>query len=135
MDHPDDFYVSEPKSERDVFRDELVPLKRCDSLLDDTYWSADTTIKYCPVFNSQDFIYGDYYSSKASWYRLAVHTCDIEERKALNKTCKPKEEIEHYIQNTIMALDFVTEKPGILNFEKKRPLFRELKNMKWSVNP
>ena len=89
MDHPNDFYPSKPKTDRDVFRDELVPIQNCkQSLSNDTIWSTNTTIKYCPFFSDQDFLYGDYYSEKASWYRLSVHTCDIEERKIQNKTCK-----------------------------------------------
>ena len=59
---------------------------------------------YCPNFNDSHFLYGDYYSSKASWYRLAVHFCDENKRKAEGKECKEKSEIEEYFSKTIISL-------------------------------
>ena len=49
-------------------------------------------------------MYGDYYSNKASWFRLALHYCDENERNSQGKECKERSEIEEYFKKTMMGL-------------------------------
>ena len=119
-----------------VVRDEIIPLKVCgDQEEYDSAWSGDTVIRYCPDFSEKDFIHGDYYAEKASWYRLIIHTCDIEERKAMNKDCKNQTEIDEYFKKTIVGFDFINEKPGLLAFDNPRPLFENKRDMRYTVKP
>ena len=52
---------------------------------------------YCPQFSDSDFMYGDYYSIKATWYRLVVHMCNTQERELEGKTCASLDEVEHFV--------------------------------------
>ena len=58
-------------------------------------------------------MYGDYYSSKASWFRLAVHYCDENKRKPLGKECKERSEIDDYFRETIIGLVGLTNIPSL----------------------
>ena len=73
--------------------DEIVELRDCnygksnDTHTSGTVWDLKQTY-YCPVWKDNDFLYGNYYSDKTAWYRLAMHECDPEERAKVGKTCK-----------------------------------------------
>lgn len=79
-------------------RDEIIPVDRCVDETTKAIWKSNTIKKYCPQFSDSDFIYGDYFSEKFSWYRLVIHTCDLVERAAEGKTCKSPEEIDEYFR-------------------------------------
>lgn len=76
------------EGKEEKMRDEIVPIKECNSDIIKTVWHSDGIKKYCPQFGHSHFIYGDYYSEKFSWYRLVVHACDEKEREAKGKKCK-----------------------------------------------
>ena len=51
--------------------------------------------KYCPEYREGiDYLYGDYYSRRASWFRLIIHLCDPKERAKMDKECASVEESE-----------------------------------------
>jgi len=70
-----------------------VPLKNCAAIDNNYIWDLGTVRKYCPNFDDSHFLYGDYESKKASWYRLGVHMCDPKARALIGKSCKSEEEI------------------------------------------
>ena len=76
-------------------------------------WGEDKLRKYCPKFSKDDYMYGDYYSSKASWYRLAIHFCDPLERIKEGKKCKEENEIEEYFGKTLIGVDMSVQKPSL----------------------
>jgi len=69
--------------------DEIVPLKECNEKRD--IFSENYRI-YCPDFNDNHFIYGDYSTTQYSWLKLAIHYCDPSLR-----TCEEKEEIDTFL--------------------------------------
>ena len=63
-------------------RDEIIELRDCDYGKSDEknqMWSVGNTM-YCPVWKETDFLYGNLYEPKTSWFRLAMHECDAEKR-------------------------------------------------------
>ena len=75
-------------------KDEIIELTKCKSAYANSGWAQSKY--YCPVFKEDDFLYGDYYSKKQQWYRLALHKCDIRERSKLGKGCADSLQIEKY---------------------------------------
>lgn len=67
------------------YRDDIVPLKLCGK---QSVWGTSGTKKYCPDFNDNHIVYGDYASERHSWYRTAIHMCNSERRAKIGKTCK-----------------------------------------------
>ena len=81
------------------------------------------TRKYCPYYGKNDYLYGDYYSDRFSWYRLVVHQCDSVARAKENKTCVTPEESEIYMSKRLLSADLVTLKPSMKNYDAAVPLF------------
>lgn len=116
-------------------RDEIVPLKDCNSDIEKAVWQSNGIKKYCPDFGDSDFIYGDYYSPKFSWYRLVIHSCDVKEREAKGKKCKTEEEIDEYFRQNIIGIDLISLKPGLTDFIKDMPLFKNKRDLRFTVKP
>ena len=72
---------------------------------------------YCPAFSDYDFIYGDYESKIHSWYRLAIHFCDPEERKLQDKKCESRDDIETYMQQVLVSMKTIGNKASLRNFD------------------
>ena len=64
-----------------------------------------------------------------------IHTCDVKEREAVNKTCESPETIDEYFKMNIVGLDLTSEKPGLLNFDKDRPLYKNKRDLRYTVKP
>ena len=66
--------------DKNLTRDEIVELRDCDYGKPEDKNSAWNVKQkyYCPVWKDGDFLYGDYYTPKTTWYRLAMHECDAE---------------------------------------------------------
>ena len=57
--------------------DHRIPLVDCRQNKESDVVSTQSGVKiYCPSFTEQDFLYGDFYSKRFSWTRLALHFCD-----------------------------------------------------------
>ena len=130
MDHRQDHHASGVANK---VRDEIIPLKNCNSESD--MWQAQNITKYCPDFRKDDFIYGDYYSEKFTWYRLVIHQCDKEKREAKGKTCKPQDEVDKYFRKNIVGIDVSSLKPVLTDFDKEIPLFEKKMDLRYSVKP
>ena len=64
MEHSKDY-----KRVNDDYKDTqdiILPLKDCEAV-PDAVWIDPAIKKYCPNFTNDHFIYGDYYSTPASW--------------------------------------------------------------------
>ena len=101
-----------PNDEYPDFQDIIIPLKICDADFDGV-WIDPNINKYCPNFTDEHFIYGDYYSSPGSWFRLAIQFCDPIERASQGKSCKSEDEIEEYFSNTLVGLYSNFHRPSI----------------------
>ena len=75
----------------------------CSAGITDGVWINPAIKKYCPDFRGL-FIYGDYYATPASWFRLCLHVCSPEERALEGKECAPLDEIEDYFSKTLVGL-------------------------------
>ena len=71
MDNVDDTN----KSGEHGYYDNHIPLVSCQDKTDFD-WSGKGVKYYCPQFSDNDFFYGNYYSKRFSWTRLAIHFCD-----------------------------------------------------------
>jgi len=89
--------------------DEIIELIECNEKAD--AWSQDVNI-YCPNFEADHFLYGDYTSDKFSWLKLAIHYCDESLR-----TCEEKDEIDRFFRTNIVALKLQKNTPQLLTFE------------------
>jgi len=74
--------------------DKSIPLKICNENQDE--WSEYTNI-YCPDFQEDDFLFGDYETAKRSILHVAIHYCDQNKLDQVDKTCKSKEETDNYL--------------------------------------
>lgn len=102
------------------FEDRFIPLAVCHDPIH-TSWRKSNVKQYCPDYGANDFLYGNYYSAKFSWLRLALHFCDDsaearKERLTAGKKhldCKSKEEINEYFAQNLIGLDVITEQPTL----------------------
>lgn len=133
MDHEQDY---SEEGETKQIRDEMVPLKDCnENQMIKAHWHNGGIRKYCPDFRDDDYIYGDYYSNKFSWYRLVIHTCNVKEREEQGKTCKSQEEIDAYFRKNIVGIDQTGLKAGLTDFKKEIPLFENKMDLHFTVKP
>ena len=117
-------------------RDEIIELRDCDfgkPKDKNSNWNLKNTY-YCPVWKNTDFLYGNLYTPKTSWFRLAMHECDSEKRAKVGKTCKSKEEIQDYFFRTILALEVLSVKPDLTTYEKT-PITRYFQDVTYSSKP
>jgi hypothetical protein len=96
-------------------------LKICDEYTNENAWVAGGIRKYCPDFQKEDFIFGDYYSEKQSWYRVIIEACNPDIRK-----CKNQIEIDDYFEKTIVGFSLINEKPSLVDFTLSRPLVKSI---------
>jgi hypothetical protein len=58
--------------EVDGYLDKKIPLVPC--IIETEFdWSSGSVINYCPNFSEDDFFYGNWYSKRFAWSRLALH--------------------------------------------------------------
>lgn len=102
------------------FEDRLIPLVRCPDAINAS-WRKSNVKQYCPDYSDGHFLYGNFYTERFSWLRVALHFCDdtVEGRagrEAAGKKhvdCKSREEIIEYFASNIISLDIITESPTL----------------------
>ena len=57
------------------FEDRFIPLIICPSQ-SNTSWRKSDVKQYCPDYSDHHFLYGNFYTKRFSWLRLALHFCD-----------------------------------------------------------
>ena len=103
---------TDKKSSPEGYQDKIVPLVQC-NVETEFDWSDGVVREYCPQFTDTDFFYGNWYSKRFAWSRLALHFCDDspgaeKKRKEAGKKhvkCKSKDEIQSFFKKTIVNLD------------------------------
>ena len=57
------------------FEDREIPLIICPTQIN-TSWRKSNIKQYCPSYVNNDFLYGNFYTKRFAWMRLALHFCD-----------------------------------------------------------
>ena len=102
------------------FEDRFIPLIICPNAIN-TSWRKSNVKQYCPDYDDGHFLYGNYYTKRFSWLRLALHFCDDTPEGRLDRIqagkqyidCKSREEIIDFFSSNIIALDVITEAPTL----------------------
>ena len=102
------------------FEDRFIPLIDCPNPIY-TSWRKSNVKQYCPDYDDGHFLYGNYYTTRFSWLRLALHFCDDTPEGKLDRIqagkqyidCKSREEIIDFFSSNIIALDMITESPTL----------------------
>lgn len=58
------------------YNDRHIPLVDCSHGTEFDGWTSTGVKNYCPSFSDDDFLYGNWYSKRFAWSRLAFHFCD-----------------------------------------------------------
>ena len=98
------------------FDDRIIPIKRCQHNVA-VPWMASDFKRYCPVFDDDTFLYGNFFTARYAWMRIALHFCDDSEeareerRKAGKKNvkCAKRDEILEYFASNIIYFEVTTE--------------------------
>lgn len=88
----------------------------------------------CPNWSNDDYLYGDYYSPKFSWYRLALHECDPIKRRQQGKKCASKRKINDYFTETLSNIMIQTIKPDLTTYDTK-PIKKYTQDVEYSAQP
>ena len=82
-----------------TFEDRVIPIKPCGEELN-VAWRESSIKQYCPVYNeTKHFLYGNFYTQKYSWMRLAMHFCDSSEEARQERIQAGKKHIECKTKN------------------------------------
>lgn len=58
-----------------------------------TSWRKSTVKQYCPKYDKQ-FLYGNFYTTRFAWMRLALHFCDDSEEARQERKAAGKKHVE-----------------------------------------
>lgn len=98
-----------------TFEDRFIPLIVCPTTTI-TSWRKSDNKQYCPDYGDAHFLYGNFYTTRFSWLRLALHFCDDtpqgeEERRKAGRRhvkCAGRDRIMDYFASNIINLDVIT---------------------------
>ena len=72
---------------------------------------------YCPEWTDEHVLHTNYNYVNHTWFRVAVHYCNEQERAQIGKTCAPKQEIEDYLDKFTYSLSYQQMAPDLTEFQ------------------
>ena len=68
---------------------------------------------YCPDWQDEHVLHTNYNYANHTWFRVAIHYCDEEERQKVGKTCESMEEIRKYLDTFTYSLSYQQMAPDL----------------------